>query len=66
LGAEVLRVQDTNIASAIIKTAKEKDITTVCIGKPHISLFGIILRTNVFSQLLKTLSSNEIDLVILS
>lgn len=66
LGAEVLRVQDTNIAHAIIQTAVEKDITTVCIGKPHISLFGIILRTNVFSQLLKTLSSNEIDLVILS
>lgn len=66
LGAEVLRMQDTNIAHAIIQAAKEKDITTVCIGKPHISLFGIILRTNVFSQLLKTLSSNEIDLVILS
>lgn len=66
LGAEVLRVQDANIAHAIIQTAVEKDITTVCIGKPHISLFGIILRTNIFSQLLKTLSSNEIDLVILS
>jgi Osmosensitive K+ channel histidine kinase len=66
LGAEVLRVQDSRIAHAIIQTAVEKDITTVCIGKPHISLFGIILRTNLFSQLLKTLSSNEIDLVILS
>lgn len=66
LGAEVLRVQDANVANAIINTAKEKEITTVCIGKPHISLFGIILRTNIFSQLLKTLSSNEIDLVILS
>ena len=66
LGAEVLRVQDANIAHAIIQMAVEKDITTVCIGKPHISLFGIILRTNIFSQLLKTLSSNEIDLVILS
>lgn len=66
LGAEVLRVQDSNVANAIIKAAKEKEITTVCIGKPHISLFGIILRTNIFSQLLKTLSSNEIDLVILS
>jgi two-component system, OmpR family, sensor histidine kinase KdpD len=66
LGAEVLRVQDSRIAHAIIQTAVEKDITTVCIGKPHISLFGIILRTNLFSQLLKTLSTNEIDLVILS
>ncbi len=66
LGAEVLRVQDINIPDAIMKVAMEKEITTVCIGKPHISLFGIILRTNIFNQLLKTLSSNEIDLVILS
>lgn len=66
LGAEVLQVQDTNIAEAIIRTVKERDITTVCIGKPHISLFRIILRTNIFNQLLKTLSSNETDIVILS
>ncbi|WP_346316894.1 sensor protein KdpD [Chitinophaga sp. YIM B06452] len=66
LGAEVLRVQHANVAQAIIDTARQKEITTVCIGKPHISLFGIILRTNVFNQLLKTLSSHEIDLVILS
>lgn len=66
LGAEVIQVQDTNIADAIIRTVKENDITTVCIGKPHISLFRIILRTNIFNQLLKTLSSNETDIVILS
>ncbi|AWO02260.1 histidine kinase [Chitinophaga alhagiae] len=66
LGAEVLRVQASDVPAAILQTAQEKDITTVCIGKPHISLFGIILRTNIFSQLLKTLSSHEIDLVILS
>lgn len=66
LGAEVVRVQASNVAEAIIQTAREKEATTVCIGKPHISLFGIILRTNIFKQLLKTLSSHEIDLVILS
>ncbi len=66
LGAEVIRVQASNIAEAIMQTAREKDVTTVCIGKPHISLFGIVLRTNTFSQLLKTLSSHEIDLIILS
>ena len=55
-----------NIASAIIETVNEKEITTICIGKPHIKLFQIILRTNVFNQLLKTLTKNNIDLVILS
>lgn len=66
LGAEVIRKQNGNIAEAIMEAAEEKDITTVCIGKPHISLFGIILQTNIFPRLLKTLSTRETDLVILS
>jgi two-component system, OmpR family, sensor histidine kinase KdpD len=66
LGAEVIQIQHANIAEAIIQTVKEREITTICIGKPHISLFRIILRTNVFNQLLKTLSSHETDIVILS
>lgn len=66
LGAEVLQKKDENIASAIIQAIEEKNITTVCIGKPHLNLWQIILRTSVFNQLLKTLSKNEVDLVILS
>ena len=49
-----------------METVEEKKITTVCIGKPHLNLFQVILRTNVFNQLLKTLSKNDVDLVILS
>jgi two-component system sensor histidine kinase KdpD len=66
LGAEVLQVKNDNIAKAIIETVTEKKITTVCIGKPHLKLFQIILRTNIFNQLLKTLSNNDVDLIILS
>lgn len=66
LGAEVVQEHDGRISDAIIRVALDKRITTVCIGKPHISLFRIILRTNLFNQLLKTLSSNDIDLIILS
>jgi len=66
LGAEVLQVKQENIAKAIMETVTEKKITTVCIGKPHLNLFQIILRTNVFNQLLKTLSNNDVDLIILS
>lgn len=66
LGAEVIQKKGQNIASAIIETVAEKGITTICLGKPHLSLFQIILKTSVFNQLLKTLSQNNIDLVILS
>lgn len=66
MGAEVIRVSDTIVARAILRTAGEKKITTVCMGKPHLSLPGIILRTATFNELLKTLHKFDIDLVILS
>ncbi|MBL7902363.1 MAG: universal stress protein [Bacteroidia bacterium] len=66
LGAEIIKTEHTNIAKAIIQQAEERKITTICIGKPHLSLFRIILATSVFNALLKKLSLNDIDLVILS
>jgi two-component system sensor histidine kinase KdpD len=66
LGAEVIQKKSENVAKAIIETVEEKGITTICLGKPHLNLFQIILRTSVFNQLLKTLSKNDVDLVILS
>lgn len=66
LGGEVIRKKGENIASSIIETVNEKGITTICLGKPHLNLFQIILKTSIFNQLLKTLSKNNVDLVILS
>lgn len=66
MGAEVLQVKDSNIAKVIMEIVEEKKITTVCIGKPHLNLFQVILRTNIFNQLLKSLSKNDVDLIILS
>ncbi|MDE3182482.1 MAG: sensor protein KdpD [Bacteroidota bacterium] len=66
LGAEVIQKKEDNIAKAIMEAVSEKQITTICLGKPHLSLFQVILRTGIFSQLLKTLSKNNIDLVIFS
>ena len=66
LGAELIRMKEIKIAAAITQVAEEKNITTVCIGKPTLSLVEIILATNVFNQLLKKLSKNNIDLIIMS
>lgn len=65
-GAEVLRIRDNRIDDVIIKVCREKNITTVCIGKPHLNLLQVIMRTGVFNKLLKELSVNDIDLIILS
>jgi two-component system sensor histidine kinase KdpD len=66
LGAEVIRVKTKNIAKGIIQTAEQKNITTICIGKPHLGLIKIILSSSIFNQLLQKLSSSDIDIVILS
>ncbi|GAO41017.1 histidine kinase [Flavihumibacter petaseus] len=66
LGGDIVQRQSRNVAEAIMALIEEKGITTVCIGKPHFHLWQIILKTNVFNHLLKTLSKNDVDLVILS
>lgn len=66
LGGEVIQKKTDNVAAAIMEVVQDKGITTICLGKPHLNLFQIILKTSVFNQLLKTLSKNDIDLVILS
>lgn len=66
LGAEVIRLRQDNIAKGIMETAETHSITTICIGKPHISLYNVIMSTAVFNQLLNKLAASDIDVVILS
>jgi two-component system, OmpR family, sensor histidine kinase KdpD len=66
LGAEVIKTNQDNIAKGIIEIAEQQSITTICLGKPHFTLLGVILNTAVFNQLLNKLSAADIDLVILS
>ena len=66
LGAEVVQVKDANVPATIARVAQEKGITTVCIGKPHLRLWQVILKTNTFNQLLNRLSKSDTDLIILS
>ena len=66
LGAEIIKIESDSIARTIVEQAEKLGISTVCMGKPHLSLIRIILATNVFNELLNKLSSNNIDLVILS
>jgi two-component system sensor histidine kinase KdpD len=66
LGGEVVKIKSDQITEAIIQLADEREITTICIGKPHLNLFQVILRTAIFNQLLKHIAAKETDLVILS
>ncbi len=66
LGAEIIKVEHHSVAQAILQQVEERKITTICIGKPRLHLFQIILATNVFNQLLKKLSSSAVDVMIMS
>ena len=66
MGAEVIRVQNKQIAKAIYEAAVEYKVTTICIGKPHFSLMKSILSNTIIDQLLIKLTGTDIDLVILS
>ncbi|WP_291098753.1 MULTISPECIES: sensor protein KdpD [unclassified Empedobacter] len=66
LGAEIVKVKNQRVSTAIIQQIELRNITTVCLGKPKLNLIQIILATNVFNQLLKKLSSLHVDVIILS
>jgi two-component system, OmpR family, sensor histidine kinase KdpD len=66
LGAELLKIKSDHITQTIIEVCSEKEITTICIGKPHLNLFQVIMRTAIFNQLLKSIAVTDTDLIILS
>jgi len=66
LGAEIIKVENANVTKAIMEQCEDRKITTVCIGKPHLNLWKIIVATDTFNSLLNKLSKENIDLVILS
>ncbi|GAB3959664.1 two-component system sensory protein [Spirosoma harenae] len=66
LGAEVIQTKGVNVVNCIVEEVQKRNVTTVCIGKPHVNLLQIILRTFAFNQLLNRLSESDTDLIILS
>lgn len=66
LGATVLRIKADNVASAIAAQTEKYRITTICMGKPHVSFLRLLLYSNNFGKMLRRLSKMNVDLVILS
>lgn len=66
LGGEVIQVDSTNVIEGIIQTCDNNKISTVCIGKPQIKVWNIIVAAFRYRHLFNSLSKSNIDLVILS
>lgn len=66
MGAEVLRTKANQVVKGILDTAEQHQITTICIGKPHVTLIRVMMNTHLLNRLLNNLTSSDIDLIILS
>lgn len=66
LRGEVLQVQSDNVIESIIQVCKEKQISTVCIGKPSLGFWNIWKKSFQYRKLLNGLGLLNIDLIILS
>ena len=66
LGAEIIKVESSSVTRSIMAQTQERHITTICVGKPRLTLLKVILATHIFNRLLKKMAAENIDLVILS
>jgi len=66
LGAVVIQAKSDQVVNCILDEVEKRKVTTVCIGKPHLNLAQIILRTFAFNKLLNKLAESDTDLIIFS
>lgn len=65
LGGEVIQVHSPHILESY-KVATEKQITTICTGIPALKLPQTIFTVSKYKNFMKSLSENNIDLIILA
>lgn len=66
LGAEIIKVESAHVVMTILDQAEQRKITTICLGRPHLNVFKVVSATSKANRFFKKLSSNNIDLIILS
>lgn len=66
LGGEVIQVQSESVSESIVKVCREKQISTVCVGKPSFTLRSVLMSMFQYRTLLNSLSQLNIDLIIIA
>lgn len=64
LGGDVIQVDSPNVIDGIIEACQTHKISTVCIGKPEINVWNVIMAAFRYRHLFNSLSKSNIDLVI--
>lgn len=66
LGGDVIQLDAQNVIEGIIQACNNNKISTVCIGKPQIRVWNVIVAAFRYRHLFNSLSKSNIDLIILS
>lgn len=66
LGGEIIRIKSENVAGVIIDVCKQRQITTVCMGKPSFKLSLMLWQWFRYKMFLNKMHEMNIDLIILA
>jgi len=66
LGGEVLQVPSADVLSAIVRTCRERQITTVCMGSPSFRLPQSLFMVPRYRKFVRELAQANVDLIILA
>lgn len=66
LGGEIIQVSSSDIMGEIIKTCRQRGITTVCMGHPTFKMPGALFSLSKYRKFLNSLAEIDIDLIILA
>ncbi|MEG0814373.1 MAG: sensor protein KdpD [Mucinivorans sp.] len=66
LGGQVIQIEAPNVITGIINACQAHKTSTVCIGKPEIRMWNIVIAAFRYRHLFNSLAKSNIDLIILS
>ena len=66
LGGEVVQVQSKDVLGSIVRTCRERQITTICMGSPRLRASNALCAVFAYKKFLANLAQANVDLIILA
>ena len=66
LGGEVVQVQSKDVLGSIVRTCRERQVTTICMGSPRLRVSNALCAVFAYKKFLANLAQANVDLIILA
>ncbi len=66
LGAEIIQLENNDVARAIANFAKEKEAGLIVMGKPDFSILPELLNKNIFKRLVNYTTESNLDILLVT